>query len=61
MDDLKRHYELRETLLKAQAAEVRKWKKYASELEERLNTIDAYFSNLNVLQKWVAKLFRIGF
>lgn len=59
--ELKRKYNLRETLIKAQTAETEKWKKRAEALEERINAIDTYFRNLNWIQKCVARLFRIGF
>lgn len=59
--ELKRRYDLRETLIKAKTAEVQKWKKKAQEAETRIKAIDTYFRNLNWIQKLVARLFRIGF
>ena len=59
--ELKRKYNLRETLIKAQTAEADKWKKRAEELEAQINAIDTYFLSLNWVQKCVARLFRIGF
>lgn len=59
--ELKRKYDLQETLLQAKKTEIQRWKKKAQEVEERINAIDTYFRNLNWIQKLVAKLFRIGF
>lgn len=59
--ELKRRYDLRETLIKAKTAEVQRWKKKAEEVETRINAIDTHFRNLNWIQKLVAKVFRIGF
>jgi len=59
--ELKRKYELRETLIKAQKAKIQEWQKKAEDAEARLKAIDMHFRHLNWIQKLVVRLFRIEF
>lgn len=61
LTELKRKYDLQETLIKAKNGEVQKWKKKAQDTETRIKAIDKHFQNLNWIQKCIARLFRIGF